>query len=287
MALTLAVALLLAMAVAAPVAAARPKIYVPDDHATIQAAVNAATARDTIIVRAGVYNESVLFGLANSNITLKAEGRAILDGGSPTVQQDGITLSGGVSGVTIQGFEIRNYANTGIYLSDASSNKVKDNVVFGSQYGILLDGASSNKVKSNVVSSSVRCGIVLVNLATSNEVKDNVVFGSYYGIYLKQVSSNKVKDNAVSGTGLDGIWLDRASSNEVKDNVVSRSGHNGIRLDGASTTNNNVKENVVLRSGASDAYDLTTGGGTAGTANNWTKNICRTSSPDGLCARGY
>lgn len=109
MAIALAVALLLVMAVAAPVAAKSVVIHVYPGG-SIQPAVDTPGVT-TVLVHAGVYNQSVVFGPENSGITLKGEAGAILDGTS-LGGVNAITLS--ANGVTIQGFEIRNYGGQGI-----------------------------------------------------------------------------------------------------------------------------------------------------------------------------
>ena len=48
-------------------------IYVPDDYPTIQAAVNAASAGGTIIVRDGTYNENIN---VNKRLTIQSENGA-------------------------------------------------------------------------------------------------------------------------------------------------------------------------------------------------------------------
>jgi len=73
-ALTLLVTLL-AMALPLGVTEAKASaatIYVPDDYATIQAAVDAASTGDTIIVKDGTYSENVD---VNKSLTIKIRER--------------------------------------------------------------------------------------------------------------------------------------------------------------------------------------------------------------------
>jgi len=65
-------------------------IYVPDNYAKIQWAVDNATAGDTIIVRDGTYYENVI---VNKQLTIKSENgsaNCIVDGGG---SGNGITLN--------------------------------------------------------------------------------------------------------------------------------------------------------------------------------------------------
>ena len=84
-------------------------IYVPDDYAKIQWAVDNASVEDTIVVRDGVYVENVV---VNKKLTLKSENGSaycIVDGSGSdvfTLEADGIriegfTITGGYNGIYI------------------------------------------------------------------------------------------------------------------------------------------------------------------------------------------
>ncbi len=105
-----------------PVAARGAPLVVDDDkvecpdavYTTIGGALGDASAGNRIHVCAGVYNEPVVIN--KNGITLKGVPGAILDGDTPINfgAVNGITISAGVSGVTVHGFEIRDYGNQGI-----------------------------------------------------------------------------------------------------------------------------------------------------------------------------
>lgn len=230
---------------------------------TIGEAIAVAGTGDHVTVAAGTYTESVT--ITTNGIKLKAKGRAILDGTG--LSTNGITLSL-VTGVTVEGFEIRDYTRYGIWLTGGSTtnNKVKRNVVSRCCYGIFLVWASSNKVEHNVVSGSGSCGIYLGG-ASGNEVKDNVVSGSgSYGIYLYKATNNKVRGNVVCGCH-DGIILryGATANNEVKDNVVCDNGGQGISLPDYAS-DNLVKKNTAKGNACDFYWDLT------GTGNLWADN---------------
>ena len=67
-----------------------------------------------------------------------------------------------------------------------------------------------------------------------------------------------------NGTYID---LDSSTGNTIYDNASG----DGIRLDGNST-GNSVTYNTMLNNSQFDAEDLSTGSGTAGTANTWLHN---------------
>ena len=71
-----------------------------------------------------------------------------------------------------------------------------------------------------------------------------------------------------------------ADANVIHHNDVEDNGGDGIKVQGV---DNVISDNEVESSEGTDCRDTTTGGGTAGTANNWTDNEGDTSVPSGLC----
>jgi parallel beta-helix repeat protein len=158
---------------------------------------------------------------------------------------------------------------------------VEHNVVFGNDEGILLaaftGGAhvTHTEVEGNRSFNNTFNGIGLVN-ADHNEIEDNKVsFNGFDGI---NVGSDPNDPNAVPGT---------ATGNVIRGNEATLNGRAGIFLESTATgntvTKNRLRNNNTksLATGA-DAVDLSTGTGTAGTANSWTKNEFGTSIPAGL-----
>jgi Periplasmic copper-binding protein (NosD)/RTX calcium-binding nonapeptide repeat (4 copies) len=103
---------------------------------------------------------------------------------------------------------------------------------------------------------------------------DDVLSGDD-GIALGASSASTLEYNylAYNGTNID---LDSPTGNTIYDNVADYASGVGIRLDenstGNSVTYNSVTYNTMLNNGQFDAEDLSTGSGTAGTANTWLHN---------------
>jgi hypothetical protein len=111
------------------------------------------------------------------------------------------------------------------------------------------------------------------------------------------MTKNRIVENEISLTSdnpsvtdVMGIWLADIRvdptppvifGNKVSENKVEHVGRYGIAVTGA--PGNRLVDNEIEDSGTFDAFDDTTGSGTAGTANRWKGNDCDTSSPDGLC----
>jgi len=90
-------------------------LYVPGDYSTIQAAINAASMGDTIMVAAGTYYENLVI---NKKIHIVGAGdyktKTVIDGGGSgsTVLISGIPLKPAMYTMKLEGFYIRNGAGT-------------------------------------------------------------------------------------------------------------------------------------------------------------------------------
>lgn len=217
-----------ALLIAVPVSAA-PVIRVVDDdgtydaatngcdgtdpaYTTIQAAVTAAVAGDTIIVCPGTYAENIS---VSKSLTLQGVPGAIIDGGAGG---DAINVS--ANGLTIEGFEIRNGYN-GIAGQSSNStflnNVIHDNLnVPGyAGLGILLWGDNDdNSIVNNTIYNNDRQGIFIGyhdtsrmserNLISGNTVYNNGLYtyangpdASAYGIQLWNADNNTIEGNEI------------------------------------------------------------------------------------------
>lgn len=170
-------------------------------YTTIQAAVDAANPGDTIRVCAGVYAEVVTIN--KNDLTLKGEPGAILDGttiGNVTPDA-GIVIAGGVNGVTIKYFEIRNYTSpfTGegdgiqAWNCGTSNITIKNNVIYDNSWNGILVGNEGEAVH------------------TGWSIKENNVYNNGFAdIELTNGKDSKIKENTVSSGSasfFDGILV--------------------------------------------------------------------------------
>lgn len=138
-------------------------VYVPDDYATIQGAIDASANYDTIIVRPGTYVENLIF--SGKEIIVESEsGPAVttINGGNPSNPDFGSVVlfeNGETRDTVLDGFTIANGTGTlsstmvsheggGIYCQDGSSPSiigcvVTSNVVDGHGGGIACVEGSS------------------------------------------------------------------------------------------------------------------------------------------------
>jgi parallel beta-helix repeat protein len=241
--------------------------------ASIQTAIDGASSGDVVCLddSGGVFGQTVVFGPAASGITLSADDgdTPILDGAS-TILVNGIELDDGVSDVTIEDLEIRNYTGSvrasGISTWDVDTfditvrrNYIHDNtwngILVGSEgafmhkrwqvehnivtdhtfIGIELTNCDKCKIKGNFVRNHGAAGIVVQarnSIGTGvSPVVDHVV------VEENDVSGTTptVKNNYVHNTST-GIWLRprnvgaTADLNKIENNTVVANTDDGIRL---------------------------------------------------------
>jgi parallel beta-helix repeat protein len=180
-------------------------IIVPDDYPTIQAAIDNASAGDTIFVRAGTYNGSIqidkpltIEGESSQNTTLR-------------LQRPGgylVGLSVIASSVTISGFHL------------ISPVAASDNVIL-----IMVDGravtADNCVIKDNVLEEYGNDALVLMG-SQGDEVVGNAI-SSQGGscIFLFSSSNCLLMNNSLSGSEWTGIYLGSSSNNTVSNNFIT------------------------------------------------------------------
>ncbi len=219
-------------------------INVPNDHATIQAAVDSAAAGDTVEVETGVYNERITFstsGTAGNPIVLQAAA-----GHSPVIDGSGIAV-GGITGLVyiedqsyihVVGFEIRNYQASGgsdfpagIWVrGQADGIELRDNDV----HDIENNGCGNCGAHGIAAYGTSAAGSINNILLDGNTVRD-CVLGWSESVVLNGnvenfvVSNNTVHDNNNIGIDLIGFEgecvgcpdaLDRARDGLVTGNLV-------------------------------------------------------------------
>jgi len=164
-------------------------IYVPDDYAKIQWAVDNASVEDTIVVRDGVYVENVV---VNKKLTIKSENGSaycIVDGSGSTV----FTLE--ADGIRIEGFTITG-GGYGIYIRSNNNNIISNNTISSNTYGIYLMDSNNNSISNNLISSNYDYGIYLYE-SNKNSIFNNIISNNGYGIDLEgnnnSISNNNLK----------------------------------------------------------------------------------------------
>ena len=217
-------------------------ITVPDDYPRIQDAVTAANSGDTIIVKAGTYNE--MWVSVDKQLSLVGENQKSIVYFSGAVGFIVTSVNSHISGFTIisnealKGYAISMSSVTGCIIED---NSLEDNLV-----GISVTGSSSgNTISGNILNHNER-SIELFN-SPSNTISDNNITSALVSaISLDESSGNTVSGNSISdlADGMGALMLWASSNNVISRNVLY--GGNPMFLLGSS--DNVISNNFVVDS---------------------------------------
>jgi parallel beta-helix repeat protein len=188
-------------------------IIVPDDYATIQEAINAATTGDTIFVANGTYYEHVVL---NKTVALVGEN-----------QQNTIILYGVIvssNGVNMTGFCIEgSYGSIGLNIL-ANDTTVYENTIANNGFGILIGTGGQTDVRSygnNIYKNNITNndeGTVIND--KYNNITENTFTNNNVAVDLwSSASYNRIAGNTVSGGS--GVILEGSSNNLVIGNSIS------------------------------------------------------------------
>ncbi|MBI4881610.1 MAG: right-handed parallel beta-helix repeat-containing protein [Planctomycetes bacterium] len=251
------------------------KIKVPGDHATIQAAVNAAAAGDVIEISQGVYHENVLIdGALDLTIRAKSGHKVTIDaaGLGPTAAlkirnsgAEGISVQFSDQ-ITIAKCKLENLGTDGIGIADSTGVLIDKCSIDGAgDQGIEIDGdgcrvrkccienaavngirvlGNGNTIEGNRTKKAGECGIRLGNasdgctlcLVSGNRVEK----ADFYALYCS-VLDNDVRDS------LGGLLVANGSvGHTIARNKFEKLGQRGIQYGGGACV---LEKNVVIRAG--------------------------------------
>lgn len=213
-------------------------IHVPNEHKSIQAAVDVAAPGDVVLVQPGTYFERICL---KEGVTVKSAGddskgaiglkRAevtIINGGGPGANGPAVTMA---EGATLDGFTVmnvglfdedeynRHYATQGESLSDE-----RGAVGAGNNFPALAVPDVTAVVKHNIVRENGHPGIGCTGNGNTSLISKNVVYrnmGSGIGISdgaTPTVEANRCYNNLRSGIGCRGSSA-LIVGNECFDNV--------------------------------------------------------------------
>jgi len=233
------VVLFLVMVASIGVVAAVTTIYVPDNYAKIQWAVDNATDGDTIIVRDGTYVENVD---VNKRLTIQSE-----NGSESTVVQaeksgdhvfDITANYVNISGFTIKGAKVR----AGIYLNETRRCNITNNVLLNNQYGIKTSGIVYG----------------FGEYVSWCNISDNILLNNTYGIWFYSGDHSVIRNNVISNS-TNGLRLELSDYITIVNNNISLNKNDGIALLGCYGSNDNLIMSNNISLNKNDGIALTPG----------------------------
>lgn len=194
-------------------------IHVPENHKSIQEAINAAAPGDEVIVGQGLYRENVL--IEKPLVVRSSAGPSMtmvqaLDENLPSIKV------AGTENVTISGFSATGSLVAGTLLSDAKG-VILTNCRFTDNFsGIVMHGTAGSTLKANISNSNAQ-----------------------YGVYMEKSHNNRIEENTSSLNNDKGFFISNSNNNTVTGNSVNLNTWDGIML--YASTGNTIANNKVLR----------------------------------------
>jgi parallel beta-helix repeat protein len=208
---TMAVLLALSLLVSAGFASAKAKGHVVRPGESIQKAVKAADPGDTIVVLGGVYHETVT--IKKDRISLRGVDAVLKPPAKPT---SSCGPSGGPSGfcvqadnVSISGFTVRNFPDTGIFAIGARNAKFMTNrAVNNREYGIAAFSSTGTQIIANQTSGSDDAGLYVGDNPHANAtVAGNETYDNFLGILVRNARHGKIVGNQTHNNCLGMLFL--------------------------------------------------------------------------------
>jgi hypothetical protein len=212
---------------------------------------------------------------------------------------NGIDNETAASNVTITENQFTNNDNEGILLnpqSGADSGFVISYNTFSQELGsdvAFLQTVNNSKVVHNTMSNTSADpanggSSVFIGANSSNDtVATNTIRNpNFDGVAIRDTAHDiAVSRNTITGAGNNGLDVSSTAVHAVSavGNKIVSSQNFGINFEAGTNGNNLTGNHATLSGGADNCNDLSTGTGTAGTANTWASNTAAPSHPVGIC----
>jgi parallel beta-helix repeat protein len=261
-------------------AVASATIHVPADQPTIQAAIDAATDGDTVLVADGTYTENINFeGKAITVTSVNGSKVTTIDGGKLNVVVAFVTKEG--AGSVLNGFTITN----GLAGDQSPS--------FGEGGGIFIENTASPIITNNVITANGACdgaGIAVAfagPLIQGNTITNNFQAGCSGGIGGGGISirgessgtrviGNVIANNLMANGSINGggLLLSAVGSPLIQNNTISNNNQFGITMINSSAPH--LVQNLIIHNTGGGLIYFASGTGMTITNNTFADNDAQT-----------
>jgi hypothetical protein len=275
---------------ATPVVGAQTRI-VPDQYASISAAITAASAGDTVLIRSGTYLEQATIPIGKDGLTLQGEPGAWIDG--ECLRENGIHVYG-PSDVTVRGLGIKRTNGAGVKVERRTSSAqvhapARTTITGNTIQDFNCDDQTQAQIQAGVSITYAGPGQIVTHNTIHRRVEvAGLQRGHGNGIHFQSDTSRPsggghlIADNAILG-GYDGIGGATESSPRgaydghtlITRNLIRNCFDDGIQVEGG-MINVTVSDNRIEECGVGVAFsNVRTGPLTI------TNNVIVSSSPRG------
>jgi parallel beta-helix repeat protein/predicted outer membrane repeat protein len=206
-------------------------IHVPADYPSIQAAVDAASDADTVLVADGTYT-----GDGNNSISLDGKAVVVKSANGPATcimdgEGDGYFgfADSDLDGIAarVEGFTVRNFKGPGFYFYAGAGPDIIGNVIESCSGGIMVAGGDQSVIRNNIVQNNTASGMEISNykgIVSSNIIRNNAnenASGGGLQMYRSEaiVMNNLISDNAAKNHG-GGIYAREDTSLYINNTIT-------------------------------------------------------------------
>lgn len=221
---------------------AEKTLVVPDKYPTIQEAIDAASSGDTVLIKAGIYEELLTF---KDGINLQGEDRDKVKVRCNAKSGSVVTVNkcrkGNITELTFEHSSVNPDDMVGekrlkiplIIMSESSISIVRCTISGGVNNGILIQGAGECKILDSEISDNGWNGIAVTGSGANPVIKGNQCSNNReHGIYFGEGAEGLAKQNICTNNKCHGIIVvGKGTSPILKRNRCSTNGGNGIYFD--------------------------------------------------------
>ena len=234
---------------------AEPRTHVVDaqgggQFTTVGAAIKAARPDDRILVRPGLYQESLLIDQPlqivgdgpRAQIEIRALDTDVLVSHAPAGWVANLTLMQGKSdhyygvdirkgNLVIEECEIISQAGSCVYIRNQSDPVLRRNLIYGATtHGVLVYDGGRGTIEENEISGcSNSC--VAVHSAGDPVVRRNVIRdGTDCGVWVHKDGRGTFEDNEISGNRMAGVYIQSGGNATFRRNKINRNAWHGVDI---------------------------------------------------------
>lgn len=214
-------------------------LVVPDDYPSVQGAIDAATAGDTVQIKAGQYQVKTV--VLKDGVSLVGEGMDKVTIWNDANCGEHVILadrpSGAIRDLTVaqRGKNVSGKVLAGIFIVGSSVEVSNCRLRDANDHGIVVKDRSESVIRDCVLESNGSCGIFVYGdgaepILERNRCSENKI----NGIYFRNAGGGTAEENICINNGLNGISVvDEWTSPRLKANECSRNGGSGIYFGGS------------------------------------------------------